>query len=756
LASLLIVTAVSPALAAGTRTFATFVVNSEDRGEHIVLLKSDGTYAAVADLRASGLSLPQRVVTGAVDGYVRLADLAPEISATFDAVGPTVRLDARNPAFLTQHSDISASSGANLAGEASHNRSGYLNYSAAIDGSRAWTTAGELTLSDSSKTLFIAATMDRNGLDRGLTNLTWADDVRRKEITVGDVFGDSGDLGSSEIVDGVNVARSFGSTPYAERTTSPNLSGTALTPSTADIYVNGQLIRSVDVPPGAFNFSNLPGGGGPNDAQIVLRDAFGHTQILSARYYGGDSILRMGDTDYSYSVGEGRGTAGFGQSATGLVALGRYAVGISPSTTLGGHVEDGASFENVGGSFAHGGRFGIVNGAVAESRNRGLSGLAATVAYTFAGPSAWVTASMNGATTKYVTLAERDLPDSTLVEELLDIGLRPFRNSYTTSISYSASRARLAGFTRSLTWQHTLPVGRGVSLIASTGVSGSVGRLHPTLSLFLIKSGGRASRDTTTTLSLQSEGGTVQPAIEEEQATPIAGGSGYDTTFFPSGNLSSSGRYSLRSSIGDLDADYALTRSGRLNGDVALSGAVAFVDGYAHLSQPIADGFALVKVDGGEPVDVQVDNQDYGRTDAKGFLVVPNLQSYFAEPVGVEREDGPANLDISSERQTVVVGSRRGALVAFNASVVTAVIGTVRVSHAGAAEIPSFGRLSLRVSKADVVSELDGNGRFYFENLAAGSYAATVRYAGGECRFTLAIPRLTAIEQNVGAFTCAR
>ena len=98
---------------------------------------------------------------------------------------------------------------------------------------------------------------------------------------------------------GVSVARESDTDPDGQPHTSPTVHGTVLTPSVADVYINGQLIRSIDVAPGAVDFSNLPGSGGVTDATIVLRDAFGRTQALSTRYYGAASVLNKGETDYA-------------------------------------------------------------------------------------------------------------------------------------------------------------------------------------------------------------------------------------------------------------------------------------------------------------------------------------------------------------------------------------------------------------------------------------------------------------------------
>ncbi len=745
----------SPSPAAATRTFATFVVNAEDRGEHVVLLKDGAVFAKVKDLREAGIVVPQPAVDAAINGYIPLTALAPQFATGFDPLGPSIHLDAVSPASLTQRSSVSVVASQDWRGDARRDRSGYLDYSAAIGSGGFWSTAEALTISDASKTLFLAGSLSRSGLQRSVSNLTWDDAARRHIITVGDVFGDSGQLGSTQIVEGVAIARSYASTPYLPRLTSPTLSGTALTPTVADIYVNGQLIRAVDVPPGAFDFSSLPAGGGPNNAQIVLHDAFGNVRLLSARYYGGSAILRDGDTDFSYAIGEGRNAAGFGPASEGIVAFGRYAVGLSRTTTASGHVELGTGFENVAGGYAHAGRLGVVSLGIAQSRDRGVTGMAAIAGYTFATPNVWLTASIDAATRAYETIAQRFDPDPIVMEQSVDIGTRPFRGNYTVGFNFDATRSRLGNVTRDVSWQQTLPVGPGMSLLVSVGESRTSIGSHPTLSVLLIRSSGRNARDTTTA-SLQGTGGALRPSLEMQQAPPYSGGFGYDAILYPTGDQLSTGRYSLRTSIGDLDADYGLARDGKLSGDVAASGAVAFAGKDVALSQPIADGFAIVDVAGGESADVLINDQDYGMTGRRGLLVLPNLQGYYEQRVGIQRDDGPVNLDISSADQNVVVASHRGTVLDFHATLVTAAIGTVIVLHEGELIVPAFGELTLTVPSGVVTSELDGSGRFYFENIVPGAYGATVRYANGDCELRLHIPHIASIEENIGAFTCVQ
>src|SRR6202011_5116986 len=136
------------------------------------------------------------------------------------------------------------------------------------------------------KTFFSAATFDSQGFHRSLTNLSWTNALKRRRTVIGDIFADSGDLGSALTITGVSVVRASEIDPDGQPHTSPLLRATVLTPSEADVYINGQLIRTVDVAPGAVDFSNLPGSAGVTDATIVLRDSFGRAQTLSTRYYG--------------------------------------------------------------------------------------------------------------------------------------------------------------------------------------------------------------------------------------------------------------------------------------------------------------------------------------------------------------------------------------------------------------------------------------------------------------------------------------
>ncbi|MEA2688951.1 MAG: outer rane usher protein [Candidatus Eremiobacteraeota bacterium] len=744
----------TPAVAeADQRAYATIVVNGERRGERIVLVKPDGVYANLPGLRADGLVLPARF--DGVNGYVNVNALAPEIAAVFDLNGPMLRLNAVSPESLARTSTVSLAPVEDAVSEALAAKSGYLNYGLRV-GSAGVLGAEELTLSDGAKTFFSSGTFDAHGFHRGMTNLTWTNAIARRRTIVGEVVADSGNLGSALMVTGLTVARAPDINPDGQPYVSPTLRGTVLTPSMADVYINGQLIRTVEVAPGAVDFSNLPGATGVTDATIVLRDAFGRTQSLSTRYYGAASVLNKGTTDYSFSAGESWNALGTLKSSRDLVALGRYRLGLTRSTTVGAHAEFAGGFENLGASVDHAGSLGTWNVSLAESRDRGASGFAGSVAYTASTRNASLNAVIRAATPAYTSIGERGFSDRTTSDASVTLGTRPFRGSFTSGISYGIRHSLLGAVVRQLSLQQSVSLPGGVTMMLTAGTASTNVGSQRSFSLLLFRSSPRSSSVPTLKTSLESDGSAVRALVELERTAPPSGGTGYEATGFASGPTLSSGRVGTRSSIGNVDVDYNIARAGALTGNVGISGAVAFAGSHVHLAQPISDGFAIVNVVGGQRVKVLLDNQEAGMTDRKGILVLANVPSYAAARIRIERDDAPVNLEISNAIRRLVVASRHGAVAEFSASVVTAVIGKVVVSGIGGTVVPKFGELSLRSNGKDITSSLDGDGHFYLEDVAPGRHPAVIRYGGGECRFTVEIPRTRGIESDIGEFTCVR
>ncbi len=116
------------------------------------------------------------------------------------------------------------------------------------------------------------------------------------------------------------------------------MGGTIATPGTANVYVNGGLIRSVQLQPGSFNLSQIPVTAGNNAVAVVVRGDDGRTQTFGQSYFAVNSLLVKGMTDYDYSVGLVRRSGS--AAAYGMPALAAtYRLGASAGAMFGGTLE---------------------------------------------------------------------------------------------------------------------------------------------------------------------------------------------------------------------------------------------------------------------------------------------------------------------------------------------------------------------------------------------------------------------------------
>jgi len=138
---------------------------------------------------------------------------------------------------------------------------------------------------------------------RLLTTLRTDDRATLRTLQLGDAQTLSGALGSNVIIGGVTVTKNYTIDPYFIRFPSLLLSGTALTPSQVDVYVNGVPVRQERLSPGDFTFTNVPAIVGLGTADLVIKDAFGAERVISRDFYYSDRLLEKGLHEYSYSIG---------------------------------------------------------------------------------------------------------------------------------------------------------------------------------------------------------------------------------------------------------------------------------------------------------------------------------------------------------------------------------------------------------------------------------------------------------------------
>jgi outer membrane usher protein len=147
-------------------------------------------------------------------------------------------------------------------------------------------------------------------------------------------------------------------------------------------------------------------------------------------------------------------------------------------------------------------------------------------------------------------------------------------------------------------------------------------------------------------------------------------------------------------------------------------------------------------------------NQEVGRTDGGGNLFIPDLLPYYANQLKIADSDVPLEYEISKADMTLAPPYRGGALAVFPVQQVRRISGTLQILDNGRRVPATYGEISVSVDGKEAHSPVGTDGRFYFENLATGRYAALAKYTGGRCGFTLVIPKSDDPAIDLGTVQC--
>ncbi|HEU4685810.1 MAG TPA: hypothetical protein VFS39_14985 [Nitrospira sp.] len=247
---LLLSTTVFAQSQAGDRAVLQLFVNEVDKGEVQALRRATDLLVRTSDLQAAGIDLSgTRQEFMGKDSFTSLDSLSPGTSYEFDEKELVVRL--RGQAGMQHRTTVNLSPTSPPGTLYSHDTSFFLNYAGQTTGFSEYTAFGEAGLSVSGHLLSSTVSRTEDGhVLRGLSNLILNDREHLTRWTLGDDLVNGGLLGGSTFIGGINVERNFTLDPYYYFFPRPMLSGTALVPSTVNVYSDGGLLRQETVAPG--------------------------------------------------------------------------------------------------------------------------------------------------------------------------------------------------------------------------------------------------------------------------------------------------------------------------------------------------------------------------------------------------------------------------------------------------------------------------------------------------------------------------
>lgn len=738
---------------AAERVFLPVTVNEVAKGEVVVLIEGRDVLLRVRDFEAFGVKgFAGRRETREGETWVSLSSLAPEVSFRMDLEAVTLAIMVPAQWLGTNVLDLSLTPPQDLV--FGSDPSLFVNYSLGVQDFKTWTGFGEAGLSLGGNLLYGAVSRDPGGrVVRGLTNVTHDDRESLRRWVLGDTIGSAGGLGGAVFLAGVSVSRNFDLNPYFIRYPTFGFSGMATTPSTVDVYVNGNIVKRQEVAPGTFQLASLLPPAGTSSMRVVVRDAFGQERVLTSAFYASTAVLSRGLSEYTYNLGFRRdnpSTASWEYGSLSFLGLHRY--GFSDSFTGEFRLEADDHVVSGGPGLAWRLPVGEIEAYLAASRDGGQTGGAASLSYRYISQPVNYGVFVRMLSPHYAVLglsADQDRPrwDGNAFVGI-EIGrLASLTLQYNRTVPRDAPSSQRASLTSSSTLTRNLSLFLSFARVFQGPTQGSEAFVG--LSLFL-------GRNTTALASYNHQDGRNTGSIDVQKSLPVGTGFGYRFNGTAGDDPgSASGLVQYNAPFGRYEAS-VLRLGGRTSSTLNASGGIVALGGTVIPTRPVVESFALIRVPGLGGVHGTASNQDVGTTNGSGDLLIPSLIPYYGNRIGIADRDVPVDYEIGSVERTVATPYRGGAVVEFAVKRVTSVTGRVLIVEAGTEKAPAYGELTVTGSDGKKqISPVGGDGGFYLENLSPGRYPAAVEYKEAVCRFTLVVPASASSFVNLGTSRCA-
>lgn len=585
-------------------------------------------------------------------------------------------------------------------------------------------------------------------------NYTTADSLLT--YTAGDQVSSSLSWSRSVRLGGFSIAHNFETRPDLVTFPVPALGGSAVVPTTVDLYINGLRQFSGLANGGPFLVSTPPSLTGAGQASLVYRDALGREMRVDDVLYVDSRLLSQGLSEWSFEAGYPRlnyGARSF-DYASRPAFNGTLRYGVVNGFTLEGHVESASGLHNAGaGGLLSLGRFGVLNAAF--TLNRGdTSGEQASLGYQYISPRFSFTLQGIRAYGSYRDLGSLqgvDVPTRQVhasVSELLT-------QRQTLSLSYARQNASILGGSRILSLGYNATVASRISLFAnafrdrdqahSAGIyAGAIINLDRRLSASI--SGSRYGDASTLAVS-------ASQSVDYDK-----GGLGWNVQADggDGGYRHYLGRLDYQSDAGDLSAQ--VEHSSRANSSFTTrslyaTGSLVLMDGALMASRPISDAFAMVSTNGTPDVPVLRENRLVGKTDSGGHLLIPDLISYNDNQLAIDTLNLPADAEVVADRLDVAPRARSGVLARFPIQRYQGAVVILQDQQGHA--LPVGTPVSLAGDSASASALVGYDGKVFFPQLKLGHNQVSARVGEVTCSADIEFTSGD-VMHTIGPFTCQR
>jgi outer membrane usher protein len=632
---------------------------------------------------------------------------------------------------------------------------GFLNYDLRYD-----RTAGTMSLGANweigafaRQGLFTSSFFSGNN-DHGTIRLDTVfrrdDPERITSAVAGDTITRSGSYGASVRMGGLQYQRNFATAPLLITYPSADVAGTAVVPSTVDVYINNAKAYSTPVRPGPFSVQNLPVPVGAGNVRVVVRDLFGKESTVVVPYVRYDSMLKQGLQDFSYEAGFLRRNYAVESNDYGdFAAVGTHRYGVTNWLTLEGHAEAMEDRGNLGGVVqVTMPVLGLAGVGGALSTGDG-TGQLAKVFFQRNERNWTVGAAAQQQSDNYLDVASEPNQIRTLGTRQVSASARVGERHWLNVLGLRTNDNTGTFDTATLGWSYSLA--RSATL--SANLSQFSGSLQPTNTVFAIMLAmPLGERDFATVSAERRSNPSENNALIGVSRNLLETDSfGYRVL---AGEQADAQRLELgafwRTGVGEFGVEAADSFDVQAT-RAYVRGSVAGTSSAWRISRYLDQSYAMVKVADFPDVRVYANSQPVGRTDASGIAVIPRLSGFLPNTITFEAEDIPLDGSFGDNAKPVKIANRMGVLV--DMGVLRRLSATLTLVEASGRPVPAGA--TARIGEAEEEFPVARRGRVYLSGLERGKpNVLQVRIGERACRATVELPEGFTSGSTLGSFTC--
>ncbi|MFU8797680.1 MAG: fimbria/pilus outer membrane usher protein [Gammaproteobacteria bacterium] len=582
----------------------------------------------------------------------------------------------------------------------------------------------------------------------------WAyDDVERMRVVrVGDAVTQPPSWSQPVLFGGVQWATNFETKPGFLRYPLPATTGSAVIPTSVDLYLNNALLSKQDLQSGPFVINNIPVVTGGGMLQVVTTDLLGRQQITSMPFYVSPLLLKPGLHNYSFSGGMIRNDYGTQSNHYGSAFFSATdTVGLSNQLTGQFHGEITAKQQaaGIGGNFVYT-PWGVFSTAIAGSRSsaRG-NGWLGQVGFqrqmqnrVSFGANAQVT------TANFMRLGMSDTQWLPSFQSQIFTGI-PLKDGSSIGLSYTVRNNRERDKARLVSASYGRGIGKQwfFSVSAFKDMEGQKQQAVFLSAMYVF------DKHMTANVSMNKQKDSMQSAAQVSRALPAGGGYGYSLSARQSDsqNQDYEGTLSMQSNIGNYTAQIEQQSKGQRNYRLGARGGIAFMGGDAYLSRQITGSFGVLQVPGRSNVKVYLFNQEVAKTNKQGNALLPNLLPYQVNKIHIDPIDLPLDMHFENTSFDSIPYYRSGILLTLNANTSKSAI--MQLVLPSGEPLPVGALVALQDNQAEYFPVAQ-NGRTFVVGLKEGKNKLLGLWDNKQCMAEIALVKTTDLIPDLGTAIC--